>query len=53
MIPTIPYSHYYWVGGPPKVYCFVGSSFIAETSPSGQAQREGSGPTSASAIQDL
>ena len=19
MIPIIPYSHYYWVGGPPKV----------------------------------
>ena len=19
MIPTIPYSHYYWVGGPPKL----------------------------------
>ena len=24
MIPIIPYSHYYWVGGPPKVFLTPG-----------------------------
>ena len=25
MVLIIPYSHYYWVGGPPKFYVFVGA----------------------------
>ena len=26
-ITSIPYSQYYWVGGPPKVYRFLGFGF--------------------------
>ena len=34
MIPIIPYSHYYWVGGPPKVWGLglgVGTSGVEDS----------------------
>ena len=29
MIPIIPYSHYYWVGGPPKISRCAGGVAVA------------------------
>ena len=36
MILTIPYSHYYWVGGPPKLFP---NSQIVELQPQGDGPR--------------
>ena len=30
IIPIIPYSHYYWVGGPPNIYLRVRGPLLAE-----------------------
>ena len=42
MILIIPYSHYYWVGGPPKVL----GSWVLRTEPDGR----GRGPAAAAAV---